>query len=114
MFIIIDVSIKNNIAILISYICRGQEIITKSVHHVTNVNSIKTELFAIKCEINHATHLQDINHIIVITDTILAAKQIFDILIHPYQLHFITILKNLKEFFNKSSNNFIDCSDSIK
>ena len=107
-------SIKNSIAILISHIYRDQEIITKLVHYVTNVNSIKARLFAIRYRINYTTHLQDINHIIVTTDTILAAKQIFDILIYPYQLHFITILKNFKEFFNKSSNNFIDCSDSIK
>jgi len=91
--IITDTSIKNNVAILISHIHRGQEIITKSVYHATNVNSTEAELFTIKYEINHTTH------------------------IHPYQLHSIAILKDLKEFLNKSLNNFInfwDCPDSIK
>ena len=55
--IIVDASIKNNIAILILYIFRGQEITTKSVYHVMNVTSTKAELFAIKCSINHVIHL---------------------------------------------------------
>ena len=86
-------------------------------HHVTNVNFTEAELFAIRYGINHTIYLLDINHIIIITDTIPAARQIFDMLIHLYQLHSITILKNLKKFFNKDLNNIIefwDCLDSIK
>jgi len=70
--IITDTSIKNNVAILISHIHRGQEIIAKSVYHATNVNFTEAEIFAIKYGINHTTHLKDINYIIVITDAILA------------------------------------------
>jgi len=65
MLIISDMSIKNNIAILISHIHRDQEIITKSIHYTTNINSTKAELFTIRYEINHATHLQDITHILL-------------------------------------------------
>ena len=57
MVIITDASIKNNIAISISHIHRGQEIIIKAIYHTTNVNSTKAELFAIRCGINYATHL---------------------------------------------------------
>jgi len=51
--------------------------------------------------------MQNITHIIIITDAIPAAKYIFDMSIHLYQLHSITILNNLKSFFNKNSNKFI-------
>jgi len=61
LFIIVDTSIKNNIAFLISHIHRGQEIIAESTHHVTNVTSTKAELFTIKCGINHAMQLQNIH-----------------------------------------------------
>ena len=94
-----------------------QEIIAKTIHYTTNVNSTEAELFAIRCRISHATHLQDIDHTIVITDTIPATKQIFNIIIHLYQLHPIVISKDFKKFFNKISNNFIDfwdCLESIK
>ena len=115
--IITNVSLKNNIATMVSHTCRGQEIIAKMTHHTTNINSTKVELFAIICGINYADYLLDVNHIIVIIDAISANRQIFDILIYPYQLHSIVILKDLNKFFNKNSNNIIefwDCLDSIK
>ena len=43
-------------------------------HHVTNVNFTEAELFAIRYGINHTIYLLDINHIIIITDTIPAAR----------------------------------------
>ena len=110
-------SIKNSITTSISHIYRDQEIIAKTVYYVTNINSTETELFAIRCGISHAIHLQDVNYIIVIIYTILTTKWIFNTMVHSYQLHFITILKDLKKFFNKSPNNFIDfwdCLESIK
>jgi len=96
---------------MISHICRGQEIIAKMTHHITNVNFTEAELFAIRYEINHTIYLLDVNHIIIIiiiTDTIPVARQIFDMLIYLYQLYSITILKNLKKFFNKNLNNIIE------
>ena len=67
-------SIKNNIATAISYTYREQEIIAKITHHATNVNSTKVELFAIRYGINYTIHLLNVNYIIIITDTILAAR----------------------------------------
>ena len=99
---------KTTIAISISHIHRSQEIIAKSAHYTTNVNSTKAELFTIRCEINYAIHLQNVTHIIIITDAIPAARKIFNMSVHPYQLHSITILKDLKKFFNKDFNNSID------
>jgi len=105
--LIIADSIKNNIAISISHICRGQEIITKSIHHTMNMTSTKAKLFAIRCSINHAIHLQNFTQIVVITDAILAAKQNFNLSVYLYQLYSIAILKDLKEFFTTNSDNFI-------
>ena len=78
MLIIANTGIKDNIATSISHIHRGQGIIAKSVYYAMNVTSTEAELFAIRCGINHAVHLQNITWIIVITDAIPAAKWIFD------------------------------------
>ena len=83
MLIVLDMSVKNNVTTLILYICKGQEIIVKTIHHVINVTSSKAELFAIRCNINYATQLQDISHIIIITNAIPVARKISDLNIHP-------------------------------
>jgi len=74
MLIIADTSFKNNIITSVSHIWREQEIIAKLVHHASNVSSTEAKIFTIRCRINHAMQLQDISHIIIITDAILAAK----------------------------------------
>ena len=110
-------SIKNNVAISVFHIQKSHNIISKSVHHAINVNSTEAELFAIKYRIDQATKIHNASKIFIITDTIPAAKWIFDTLIHPYQLHLIALLKSLREFFNKNSDNLIsfwDCPSSIK
>jgi len=82
-----------------------------------NVTSTEVELFTIRCDINCIIHSQNVECIVVITDIILALKQIFNTFMYLYQLYSIAILKNLKEFFNKNPNNsidFWDCLESIK
>ena len=101
---IADASIKNNVVISVLHIQKGQNIINKSIHHAMNVNSIKAKLFAIRCRINQAIQIWNVSQIVIITDAIPAVKQIFDISVHSYQLHFIAILKDLREFFSKNSN----------
>ena len=75
--VISNVIIKNNVTTLISHICNGQNIIAKTIHHIMNVTSTEVELFAIRCRINQAVKVLNIEQIIVITDTILAARQYF-------------------------------------
>jgi len=72
--ITLDTNIKNNITISILYIYRRQEIIAKLVYYTMNITFIKVKLFTIRCGINYAIHLQNIKHIVVIIDIILAAK----------------------------------------
>jgi len=82
--IISNASVKNNITTSVSHIYRRQDIIAKSVHYAINVTSTKAELFTIRCGINHVTQMQNITHIIIIIDAILATKCIFDMSIHLY------------------------------
>jgi len=66
-------STRNNIATLILFIQREHEIIVTTVYHTMNGMFMKAELFAIRCRI-----------CVVITDTIHAAKHIFNSSIHPH------------------------------
>ena len=91
--IISDTSIKNNITTSVLHIYKEQKIIAKTIHHVMNVISTKAKLFAIRCSINYVTQMQNITHIIIITDTIPAPKYIFDIYINYTLSLYLMILK---------------------
>ena len=93
--VIMDASIKHNIATLISHIHIVNCSLTKTVHHALFVTSTEAELFAIRCSINQACSSDSVSKIIVITNSIHAAKKIFDNESHPYQLHSAAILSKL-------------------
>ena len=115
--IISNVNVKNNIATLVSYIQRKHKIIMKTIHHAINLISTETKLFVIRCDISQASQIPDITHIVIITNTIPAAKRIFDMFLYPYQLYSIAIFSDLRRFFNKNSSNLIsfwDCPSSNK
>ena len=73
-----------------------------------NVTTTKAELFAIRCGINQAINIPNVEHIIIITDSIYATERIFDSLPHLYQTHSAAISKELWKFFRVSINNHID------
>jgi len=115
--VITDASIKNDIATSVSHIHSMNSPLTKTVHHASFVSSTEAELFAIRCGINQACSKENVLKIIVITDSIHAAKKIFDSDSHPYQLHSIAILCELQEFFNSNPNNtieFWECPSHLK
>jgi len=93
--IITDASIKNNIATSILHTHIHNRPVTKTLHHAVNITSIEAELFAIRCGINQATNYNDISKIIIVTDSIHAARKIFDPSLYPYQIHTATILNEL-------------------
>jgi len=64
--IIIDASVKNDIAISISHIYILNHPLIKMVHHAAYVTSTEAELFAIRCGINQACSKNNISKIIVI------------------------------------------------
>ena len=93
--IVTDASIKNDIATSISHIHQANHPLIKTVHHAAFVTSLEAELFAIRCGINQACNKEDVSKIFVITNSIHAAKNIFNSSPHPYQLHSMAILSEL-------------------
>ena len=64
-------------------------------------------MFAIRCSINQATAKFNVFKIVVVTDSIYAAKRIFNLFSHPLQIQSVALLKDLCLFFSKDSNNSI-------
>jgi len=81
--------------------------ITKTIYHIIYVTSTKAELFAIRCSINQASNHNGISKIIVITNSIHAAKKIFNLSLHPFQVHSVAILTELWKFFLQHWDNSI-------
>ena len=105
--IVSDVSIKNHVAMSISYIYSYDKPIIKTIHKAVNVTTTGAKLFAIWCGINQAVSITNINHIIVITDLLHTAKKIFNFLLDPYQIYSTAISQKLRGFFLKDINNYI-------
>ena len=80
----------------------------KIVHHAVFVTSTEAKLFAIRCGINQACIKENVSKIIVVTDSIHAAKKIFDSKLHPFQSHTVAILNKLQNFFIKDRKNSIE------
>ena len=106
--VITDASIKKDIATSISHIHLFNQPIIKTVHHASFVTSMEAELFAIRCGINQASAIDNVSKIIVVTDSIHAARRIFDCDAHPYQIHSTAILKELRFFFSAHDSNSIE------
>ena len=105
--VVLDTSIKNQVAISIFHIHSHNNPVIKIIHHVVRVISTEAEIFAIRCGIIQATYLSNINQIIVIIDSIHTVKKIFDSSLHSYQLQSALISQELREFFKKGDNNHI-------
>ena len=69
-----DASIKNNIATAILHTHIPNRPLSKTRHHSAFVTSTEAELFAIRCGINQASSIDNISKIIVVTDSIHAAR----------------------------------------
>jgi len=112
-----DASIKNNVAMSIAHIHTHDKLLIKTIHHAVSVTSTEVELFAIRCGINQATHIDNISNIIIVTDSIHMVKRIFDPSIHPFQVQSATVLSDLCYFFNCHTNNsieFWECLSRLK
>ena len=111
-----DASIKNDIATSISHIHFVDHSLTKMVHHAAFITSTEVELFTIRCGINQACNKENMSKIIIITDSIHAARKIFNSKSHPYQIHTMAILSRLHRFFAISQENsikFWECSSHL-
>jgi len=103
-----NVSIKNNIATFITHTHIANSLLIKILHHVAFITSIEAELFAIRCSINQTLNKEDISKIIVVTSSIYTAKKIFDPSSHPFQVHVVAILSEIRQFFINNHNNSIE------
>ena len=82
--VIMDASIKHDITISISHVHIANHPLTKTLYYASFVTSTEAKLFAIRCGINQACSINSVSKIIVITDSMHAAKKIFDSKSHPY------------------------------
>ena len=89
------VGIKNNIATSIAHIHSFNSPLKKTIYHTISITLMKAELFILRYGINQVVQVSGLPCIIVITDTLHAAKRIFDLSIHLYQLQLIAISKDL-------------------
>ena len=105
---VMDASVKNNVASSITHVYIHNKLIIKMLHHTVNVTSMEAEFFAIRCGINQAMHLQYISKIIVVTDSIHVARKIFNPSSHPLQKQAALILNDLRVFFNCHHENTIE------
>ena len=105
--------LKDNVTTSILHICNGWNIIAKTIHYTMNIISIKVELLSIRCGINLAIQVLNVRQIIIITDAIPAAKHIFDLSNHLFQLHFIAVSQDLRAYSNNTIS-FWDCPSSNK
>ena len=106
--VVTDASIKNDVATSISHTHTHDRPIAKTVHHAVHITSTEAELFTIRCSINQASNHDNISKIIIVTDSIHAAKRIFDPSSHPFQVHLVAILTELRKFFLQHQNNSIE------
>ena len=105
--IVSDASVKNNVATSIAHIYIRDRPITKTLYHTLNIMSTEAKLVAIRCDINQATDHDFISIIIIVMDSIYAAKKIFDPSSYPFQKHIVSILKELCSFFSHHPDNHI-------
>jgi len=115
--IVTDASIKKDIATSISHVHIANHPLTKTVHHIAFVTSMEAELFTIRYGINQAYTKEIVSKVIIVTDSIHAAKKIFDSKSHPYQSHTAVILSELQCFFSSNRENsieFWECPSCLK
>ena len=101
----------------ISYIHLHNSLVIKTIYQVVNVTTTEFELFTIRYSINKAVKKPNVNRIVIITNSLHAARKIFDSSLHPYQIQSISISCKLRDFFNSNINNcinFWDCSSKSK
>ena len=103
--IVTNASIKNNITTSITHIYIYNRPIVKTVYYIMNITRTEAKLFAIRYGINQATNTHRISKIIVITDSIYAARKIFNTSYYSFQIHVAYILKELRNFFIQNHNN---------
>jgi len=115
--IVIDTSIKNQVATSISHVHNHYRLVIKTVYYAVNVMTTKAKFFVIRYGINQAIHFSNVSKIFIITNSIHMARRIFDLISYLYQAQLAAISREFREFFKKASSNsinFWDCPSNYK
>ena len=75
------------------------------------ITALDAKLFTIRLEVSKTTSI-DIEHIILITDSISSARRAVDLSVYSEQVHSLAVHSALKSFFSSSLNNRIEFWDS--
>jgi len=105
--IIADGGVKNGTITAISHIWHANTRIKRLQMHAMNASSTEAEIMAMRIGLEFALSIEDIKHITLITDSIHAAKKIFDTTIHPYQSLITPLATKIHEFFAKLADHII-------
>ena len=82
--VVLDTSIKNQVATSISHIHSFDKSVIKTLYRAINIITAKAKLFAIQCGINQAVANSNVNYIVVITDSLHVTRKIFNSSTHLY------------------------------
>ena len=106
--IIADGGVKKDATTAITHIWQSNSITKHISLHATKVTSTEAEIMAIRLGLNHAIYHEHIENITVITDSIHAARKIFDSSNHPYWSITAPIAKEIHTFLAKSPSRSIN------
>jgi len=99
---------KSQVATAVAHIWSENSIIQCLQANLINVTSIEAELMAIHLGLIPAMEEENIHNIIVITDSIAAAKKVFESKTDPLQNIFIPVTLAIDFFFRKDGRNKIE------
>ena len=98
---------KSQVATAVAHIWSENSIVQRLQANSINVTSIEAELMAIRLGLIPAIEEENVHNIIVITDSIAAAKKVFESKTDPLQNMFILVTSAIDSFFRKDGRNKI-------
>jgi len=98
---------KSNMVTAVTHIWKNNTIISCPQIQTINVTPIKAKLMAIHLGFISIMDNNDIHNIIIITDSIKAAKNIIESKVNPFQSLIIPLATKIKTFFCKDRKNKI-------
>jgi len=98
---------KTNTATSVAVTWKDHNVIKQSCINATNVTPIEAELMAIRLGLSYSLSDNDNRNIIVITDSLTAARKIVESHVSPFQAVVAPLAVQIKEFLCKDSRNSI-------
>jgi len=108
---------KSNVTSAVAYTWSNNSVISQFCAQAMNIIPIKAELMSIHIGLIPAIDNKDTHQILIITDTISAAKNILESQPNPLQKSILSIANNMKSFFSRDNRNVIhfwQCSNKTE